>query len=278
MIPDWDTNHLYLSDLLENKEPVLFASLRAALDKVPIGIIPSTSDIWCRDYMPVQIGEGRFCQFIYDPDYLQENQHLITPPEKCRLPFMENYQKEPIILDGGNVVASRTKVILTDKIYKENPSIPRPRIRERLEQVFQAECIFIPKQAGDEVGHADGVGRFVAENRVLINDYSTTDPGYGKRVRSVLEEKGLQVETLPMFEEKSKRRGSEDLPPAVGIYVNYLRIGNVVVVPGYDRPEDEQAFEKVKAVLPDASVFQLPSRSLAEDGGVLNCISWTIKR
>ena len=26
----------------------------------------------------------------------------------------------PIVLDGGNVVSSRTKAILTDKIYKEN--------------------------------------------------------------------------------------------------------------------------------------------------------------
>lgn len=72
------------------------------------------------------------------------------------------------------------------------------------------------------------------------------------------------------------RRLPDDLHSAVGLYINYLRVGDVVVVPGYDRPEDEAAFEKVRAVMPDARVFQLPCRGLAEKGGVLNCVSWTI--
>ena len=201
---------------------------------------------------------------------------LITPPEKCRLPFMEDYRLEPIVLDGGNVVASRTRVILIDKVYKENPSIERIRLSKRLEEVFRAECIFIPIEIGDDLGHSDGVVRFVTENRVLINDYSIVDPSYGSKVRAILERKGLEVETLPMFEEKRRRRPG-DLLSAVGIYINYLRVGDVVVVPAYGRPDDEAALKKVRQVIPNATVFQLPCRSLAEDGGVLNCISWAIK-
>lgn len=93
-----------------------------------------------------------------------------------------------------------------------------------------------------------------------------------------MEKNELEVETLPMFEEDGgQRRG--DLPTAVGIYINYLRVGDLVVVPGYLRqPEDQLAKETIQAVLPNASVFQLPCRSLAEEGGVLNCISWTVKR
>ena len=41
-------------------------------------------------------------------------------------------------------------MILTEKVYKENPGIERPRLRDRLEEIFQAECIFIPKEAGDD--------------------------------------------------------------------------------------------------------------------------------
>lgn len=276
MIPDWETNHLFLSDRLENQFPALFASLRSVLNGVPIEIIPGTSDIWCRDYMPIQLAENSFCQFMYQPDYLREFQHLITPPERCRLSFMKHCRREAIVLDGGNVVASRTRVILTEKIYKENPSIERPRLRTKLEDVFQAECIFIPKEPYDTVGHSDGVVRFVAEDRVLTNDYSGVDPAYGTRLRNLLAKKGLEVETLPMFQEKARRQPG-DLHPAVGLYINYLRVGDVVVVPGYDRPEDEAAFEMVRQVMADASVFQLPCRGLAEEGGVLNCVSWTIK-
>lgn len=275
MIPDWETDCLFVSDRLEQCEPALLSRLRS-LCGMALQTIPGTSDIWCRDYMPIQLDEGRFCQFVFAPDYLRGFEHLITPPDKCRLPFMDESRHEPIVLDGGNVVASRTTVILTDKVYKENPRIERPVLRNRLEQIFQAKCIGIPKQAGDNVGHSDGVVRFVSEHRVLISDYSTVDPVYGAKVRTLLERNGLEIEVLPMFEEdEGQRRG--DLPSAAGIYINYLRVGDVVVVPGYDRPEDEIALEKVRQIMPNASVFQVPCRSLAEKGGVLNCISWTIK-
>jgi agmatine deiminase len=120
---------------------------------------------------------------------------------------MHDYRREAVILDGGNVVASRTKVILTDKTYKENPSVERPRLRQRLEAVFQAECVFIPKEPYDVIGHADGVVRFISDDRVLINDYTLVDPGYGARLRRVLERAGLGVETLPLFQDQGGGRG-----------------------------------------------------------------------
>jgi agmatine deiminase len=276
MIADWDTNTLFISDLLDKKYPALVASLRDTLIGVPIEIIPGTADIWCRDYMPIQLDLDRFCQFMYSPDYLLGHEELITPPDRCRLPFMLDYKQQPLFLDGGNIVASRTKVILMEKVYKENPGIERPRLRAMLEEIFQADCIFIPKQAGDDIGHSDGVVRFLDEKRVLMNDYSAADPDYGERVRSVLERKGLEVETFPMFEEKGQRRRG-GIEPAVGIYINYLRVGDVVVLPGYDRPEDQEAVKKAKQVMLGVMIYQVPCRNLAEEGGVLNCVSWTIK-
>lgn len=276
MIPDWETNQLFISDRLETKFPDLVFSLRAALAGSTIITIPGTSGIWCRDYMPIQLDERCFCKFVYTPDYLSGYEYSVTPPDKCRLPFMQDYRQVPIVLDGGNVVASRSKVILTEKVYKENPSINRPQLRKELEQIFQAECIFIPKQAGDYIGHSDGVVRFLSENRVLMNDYSTTDPAYGEGVQKILQKRGLEIEILPMFEE-GEGLPCADIPPAVGIYINYLQVGDIVVIPEYERPEDEAALEKMRQVMPDAKISQVPCQSLAEEGGVLNCISWTIK-
>lgn len=273
MIPDWDTTHLFVSDRLEAEEPALFAALRSALPGVPLGIILGTKDIWCRDYMPVQVDDATFCQFVYTPDYLRGHDHLITPP--CRLPFMHDYRREPIVLDGGNVVASRNKVILTDKIYKDNPCVERPRLRRRLEAAFGAECVFIPKEPYDVTGHADGVVRFVSEDRVLVNDYSTVDPSYGERLRRVLERARLDVEALPLFQDGGGGKGR--FQSAVGVYVNFLRVAGVVAVPAYGRPEDQVGLDKMRAVLPEAIVSPLPCRSLAEKGGVLNCVSWAIK-
>ena len=274
MIAEWDTDSVFFSDRLEAAEPGLFTRLRTALDGVPIGIIPGTADIWCRDYMPLQVAEDSFYQFVYTPDYLRGFEHLVTSPDKCRLSFMNDYRTEPIVLDGGNVVASRSKVIVTDKVYKENPTITRPRLRQRLEELFQAECIIIPREPYEKTGHADGIVRFVAEDRVLVNDYTAIDPGYGARLRKVLEDSGLEVETLPLFQEKG---GKSEFQSAVGVYINYLRVGDLLLVPAYDRPEDELALNCVRRTIPDSTVRQVPCRRIAEEGGVLNCVSWTIK-
>jgi len=85
MIAEWDTNRLFNSNPLERKEEVLFASLRSVLQGVPSDIMPRTHDIWCRDNMPVQVDDNRFCQFVYAPADLRGFEHLVTPPEKCRL-------------------------------------------------------------------------------------------------------------------------------------------------------------------------------------------------
>ena len=86
MIPDWDTNHLFLSDLLEKKYPDVFAGLRSVLKDVPIEVIPCTADIWCRDFMPVQLDEDTFCKFVYAPDYLLAINILSRRPKNAACP------------------------------------------------------------------------------------------------------------------------------------------------------------------------------------------------
>lgn len=275
MIPDWDTDRVFLSDRLAEVEPRLHAELLELLQGIPTSVILGTADIWCRDFMPIQVDADEFCQFAYRPDYLRGHEHLITPPEACRLPVMSRYRAEPIVLDGGNVVASRTKVILTAKVYKENRGLRPSQLRQRLQEVLRAEVIIVPKEPYDQVGHADGVVRFVAEDRVLINDYSRIDPQYGSTLKRLLETHGLEVETLPLFHSPS--RNVKELPSAVGLYINFLRVGNRVILPAFDRAEDETAFKRLQQVLPAARISQLPCRGLAERGGVLNCITWTCK-
>ena len=59
------TDEVYISGLLATRHPPLYVDLRAKLDAVGITLreIPGTRDIWCRDYMPVPVGQGRFVQF-----------------------------------------------------------------------------------------------------------------------------------------------------------------------------------------------------------------------
>jgi agmatine deiminase len=72
MIADSEKNVVYVADTLEARIPQVYRGLKPILQShgIPLGIIPGTRDIWCRDYMPIQVAKDRFVQFRYAPDYL----------------------------------------------------------------------------------------------------------------------------------------------------------------------------------------------------------------
>src|SRR5438552_10688804 len=67
MIPPAQANMVFFSALLKTRYPTLVANITALLNEHHVAheFIDGTRDIWCRDYMPVQIDTGRFLQFTY---------------------------------------------------------------------------------------------------------------------------------------------------------------------------------------------------------------------
>jgi agmatine deiminase len=68
-------------------------------------------------------------------------------------------------------------------------------------------------------------------------------------------------------------------PTADGLYINYLHIGNLVIVPQFNfKKEDARALARFKEIFGSKnSVVPYDSRRIAEGGGVLNCASWTVQ-
>lgn len=66
------------------------------------------------------------------------------------------------------------------------------------------------------------------------------------------------------------------------IYINYLQVGNVVLMPVVNEKADDVAAEQLKEFLQVESVIQIDSCELtfeASDGnigGSLHCISWNV--
>jgi hypothetical protein len=72
MIHHDQTTVVYISSLLRQQYPAVVSALKDILGE-SLQEIDGTKDIWCRDYMPVQLDTHRFVQFRYDPDYLNRN-------------------------------------------------------------------------------------------------------------------------------------------------------------------------------------------------------------
>ena len=274
MIPDWGANGVFLADMLRVRHPDLFTQLHSILTShgVEVQLLENVRDIWARDYCPIQIEPGRMVQFRYEPDYLNEHPDLRTSREVAgQFHELGECHHCDINLDGGNVVASRNKVILTDKIYRENRKWDRGQLRDELRRVLQVEqIIVIPREPYDPIGHADAMVRFINEDIVLMNDYAEVDPAFGNRLVEVHHSHGLAIERIPYFHE---RRSTGGIPSAVGCYANYLRTGQIVIVPVFGTNQDQIALSKLKALFPDVPVVSLDCTNLAREGGILNCVS-----
>ncbi len=65
MIADRDADVVFVADSLERGFPGVYRGLASILGKhaIPLRTIPGTLDVWCRDYLPIQVAECRLVQF-----------------------------------------------------------------------------------------------------------------------------------------------------------------------------------------------------------------------
>ena len=274
MIADADAEIVFVADTLESKFADVFRGLKSILRShgVPLKIIPGTRDIWCRDYMPVQVAENRMVQFRYAPDYLKGTfERFRADGEMSRtLPWLEGCASSRIVLDGGNVVGWHDKAIVTDKIYKENPGIERASLRDRLKRLLRIQTlIVIPKEPYDPIGHADGMVRFIDESTVVVNDFSEVSAKYRVRVLRCLERHGLGWIEIPYQPQPGQYDG---IPSAAGNWINFLRVGSLVIIPVFGLACDQSVCDLLRERF-RLTIRGLSCRDLADHGGVLNCVT-----
>ena len=274
---DFNCNRVYFSRLLETKVPEVFKGLTAVLDRygVPYSLLDGTNDVWCRDYMPVQVAPGRFAAFKYEPDYLRNYKKYrptITDGNAVAraLDFELDTSLCEIRLDGGNVIRCDGKVIMTAKVFEENPGYSVRRLSTLLEKVFDAEVIFVPWDVREMFGHADGICRYLGDGKLLMTNYLQFDKKMGQRILNCLEPH-FQVERLE-FEVETPYKDN-------WAYINWLQTDKVLILPSFDVPEDEQALRQVEHLLPAyrGRIEQVDARDLVRDGGCFNCATWTVQ-
>lgn len=65
-------------------------------------------------------------------------------------------------------------------------------------------------------------------------------------------------------------------------YLNFLQMKDLLLFPQFGIEEDDQALQQIKAAFPDYALKgqteTINCNEIIKDGGVLNCISWNIKR
>lgn len=271
-------NRVYFSALLPEVSPIAYKGVVSILEKydVPYSLLKGTKDIWCRDYMPVQIYGDHFVAFGYNPDYLNdtaEHKASITDTmEVCRLNGITRvHDCRDVILDGGNVVRGESKIIMTSKVFEENPGWRVNQLSQYLERKLLGEIIFIPWDMEEVYGHTDGIVRFIDDDKVLMTNYWDFDEDYANRFFDCMKHHFKSIKEL-RYKVKEPNKNN-------WAYVNWLQTDKVLILPKFEIPEDEQAFRQIEKLMPSykGRIEMVDARDLVCHEGCFNCCSWTIR-
>lgn len=261
-----------LSHLLKSTDKYISAADRvfAALDlfNIKYKLLNNTKDIWVRDFMPVKTKSGKYISFRYKPSYLANDSQLRTNFKTDIAPSfkVDNLVYTDINLDGGNVAfsPSKEKVIISDRVYSENPSWHKAELTAKLAKLLEANVIIIPSLKSDMTGHADGMVRFVNENTVVAN--APLSPfGFETKVKKALQNHGIEVLDFPYFDSNGDT--------AIGCYLNFLETEQAIFLPVFSVDTDNKAVQTAKHIFHKA-IIPVNINEIAADGGLLNCISW----
>ena len=280
MVTGKEANTVYFSEKLRSDKR--FTKTCNALSEIlekhskRYDFLKATKDIWCRDYMPIQIEKGKFVQFRYEPSYLKDDLEIQSDPEEVCKANNIRPQFSKINLDGGNVVNWSDRAIITDRVFEENPEYSsKTKLISEIEKLLEVEIIVIPQIKSDMTGHADGMLRFVDHNILLGNNREQEFKYWKDGINKVLKEKGIDYIDIPFLDHKEKKYPDH----AIGCYVNYLEIQDLIVLPIFETEQnkDQEVYDKFREIFQDRKIETINYNEIGFHGGLLNCTTWTIK-
>jgi agmatine deiminase len=196
-----------------------------------------------------------------------------------------------IALDGGNCQRFGDKAIITDIVFKHNRKIAKKKLVDRLSTLLEAEIIIIPAEPGDDLGHADGIVKWINPYFVMINDYSVMkdkkSTNYQATLIEILNKHNIRpvlmtyaYDKCPDISEKEFRKkypDADDLNPGAGYYINSLLVGNIILLPLMKWKEDAAAMQCMKTYFPAKNVVGIDCFDLSMEGGLTNCVTMNYK-
>lgn len=261
-------------------------SVRNARDKLGDDalVIPAQfGDIWLRDTGPVfafaeeQLTGLRFKTNGWGGKYVYEFDDVVGDmiAEKAGAVI----RRHDFVLEGGSIEHDGAGIILTTRECilnpNRNPGWTQDDAEEHLKNAFGARRVIWLDDGmmNDHTdGHIDNIARFIAPGHVVCQGpYGADDPNAQtfKNIYRALKESGLEVTQIPSPGRYVDRDG--EIVPAS--HMNFIIANNVVVVPVYDTPSQDEALAILQGMFPHRHVVGSSSKTILTGGGSFHCIT-----
>ncbi len=264
----------------------------AHMDNVLFARIPS-ADVWIRDYGPTFLLNqkkpwkagvkwrfnawgGKYDDLMYDDrtgeDVVQYARVKVFRPG--------------IVMEGGSIEVNGRGVVLTTEQCllnpNRNPNLSKGDIETYLEQYLNVNNVVWLKSGieGDDTdGHVDDFARFVGPETVVCA-HSESGGGHNPQVlqdnldilTAYRDQYGrpLEVLKLPMPEPIPLPEEERVLPAS---YANFYIGNDVVLVPVFDDPSDQEAVRTLERCFPGRRAVPIMARDLVYGYGGFHCVS-----
>lgn len=146
------------------------------------------------------------------------------------------------------------------------------KLIKTIEEHFMTELVLLPWDESEFYGHADGLVRYIGNDRVLITNYDRFDKSFTCNVTEILQQHFHEVVKLKYNVQRQHKHN--------WAYINWLQTDKILLIPSFGYPEDEQAFEQITSLMPmyKGHAEMIDARDLIRHEGCLNCASWTIRQ
>ncbi|MCE0484051.1 MAG: agmatine deiminase family protein [Methylacidiphilales bacterium] len=261
----------------------------APVDKrIHLHLFPSYEP-WCRDHGPIFVRKKDEMAIVdwrynawggkYPPCDLDDD----VPKHVAKLQGMRLFSP-PMILEGGSIEVNGAGTLLTTEACllnpNRNPNLTQGEIEQYLRDYLGVEQILWLGEgiAGDDTdGHIDDLTRFVNEDTfVTILEDDPSDENYQllvenrKRLESLRDPQGRPWRIVELPTPGRIEKGGERLPAS---YANFYIANEVVVVPGFDHPNDAKARDILQKLFPTRRVVVWPALDLIWGLGAFHCIT-----
>lgn len=289
---------LIVRDLKISDEILLRCRDNGITNQIDFIEIPDISDIWIRDYAPLTILEEGIMtglQFEYAPAYVDKKHQKYLQQDhnagELIWKHINGFGVNSMYFkwDMGNLTHNGIgTAIITNRLIADNQSVNIEHELKPMLHVFAGfkNIIFIPVEDGDATGHVDGMVRFIDEKTIVVGAYDKGIKGHDFMTRLVADlqnQLGKDYTIIRLLNAEPEDYQVEGVGSAKGNHMNFLRLGDKILMPYYSDEISGQAVkdfkDELKRLALDIEVIAVDIPELYELGalgGVLNCVSWGV--
>jgi agmatine deiminase len=262
-----------------------------AMERVSLLLLP-TVDVWMRDYGPTFVTRSArenpvaFNDWIFNgwggkyQSYEQDDQVAKQIAARREIPVFDH----PVVLEGGSIEVNGCGTCLTTEQCLLNPNRNPHLSQTELEQFLKdslgvSHVVWLGEGiSGDDTdGHIDDIARFVnATTVVCALAADTSDENYAplrenyKLLQSAKDQNGNRLSIVPLPSPGPVYCDGARLPAS---YANFYIANEVVLVPTFDDPRDQQALGILRKLFPGRNVIGLRCNDVVAGLGAIHCVT-----